>query len=109
MSYEQKLAAGGFPGPNEANAELKLKNQSVVKTAEQRNLWLPWFTAWKLRADTLAKTGLMTTSDHYVQAFRETAIGLRSVRAVTSSRKDSMSIQERIRWWEQNHPELAYK
>ena len=68
-----KLAAGGFKGADDANAELRDKNRAVLGDA--RVAWLPWFQAWQARADTMLKTNA-----DYVQAYRETAIGLRGVK-----------------------------
>lgn len=55
-----------------ANAELTKNNQSI---GLDRPTWLPWFTAWKNRADVTIQT-----PEQYAQAFRETAAGLRAVR-----------------------------
>jgi hypothetical protein len=71
-SVGAKLAATAMT-VEEANAELRAKNQATV--GPDRDAWLPWFQAWKVRAD-----GALSTKDQYVQAFIETAAGLRAVR-----------------------------
>lgn len=65
-----KLATGTLKGPDEANAELRDKNRATL--GADRTAWLPWFTAWQARAD----ASLKTNAD-YVQAYRDTATGLR--------------------------------
>lgn len=79
-----KLAAGGFPGADPiaaANAELVAKHRATIGgpgTPSRDQYWLPtFFVPWQAKADALSKSGALTKADDYVQAYKETAEGLR--------------------------------
>lgn len=71
-AMQAKLAATSAMTIDQANAELTKNNQSIEL---DRPSWLPWFQAWKAKADAMP-----ATKENYVQAFRETAVGLRAAK-----------------------------
>lgn len=76
-----QLAAGAFPAtPTKtsvelANAALVEKNRATIggPGTAGRTAWLPFFQAWQVKAD----TAKLAKNEDYVQAFSETAAGLR--------------------------------
>lgn len=71
-----KLAAGSITTIKVAQDELREMNRGTLDVTA-RTAWLPWFTAWQTKADAMNKAGTLSTNAHYVQAFTETAAGLR--------------------------------
>lgn len=76
-SIASKLAATNIT-IDQANAELRDKNRAAL--GDHRAAWLPWFQAWQVQADKHNAAGTMTTKEHYIAAYQETAAGLRAVR-----------------------------
>lgn len=77
-----QLAAGGFPGSDSilrAQMALVEKNRATIGGlgTPGREAWYPFFVAWQVKADALNKSGAMTKAEDYVQAYKETAAGLR--------------------------------
>lgn len=75
-----KLAATSGMTIDAANVMLRDMNRETLPTAGFREGWLPWFTAWAEKADQLNRAGTLSTPAHYVQAYSETALGLRATR-----------------------------
>lgn len=71
-----QMAAVSTMTIEQANAELKMRNQATLNIQE-RTAWLPWFQDWQAKANTLNNNGKMTTRDHYITAYHETATGLK--------------------------------
>lgn len=77
-STAAKLAATAGMTIDQANAEMVQKNRTTL--GGNRAAWLPWFQAWQALAEKHNQSGAMTTKEHYVTAYQETATGLRQVR-----------------------------
>lgn len=74
-----RLAATAQMTIDQGNAELRDRNRATLGD-QGRAQWLPWFQAWQALADKHNAAGAMTTKEHYVTAYQETAAGLRTVR-----------------------------
>jgi hypothetical protein len=81
------LAAGRFQAATPAKT-IELAQEAIVVANRAtiggvgtagREAWLPFFTAWKVKADTLVPAGKLIRPEDYVQAYTETAAGLRLV------------------------------
>lgn len=80
-----KIAAGAITTPDQANAELRIKNQETLPVGQVRTDWTPFFQAWAVKAKTLNDSGKMTTVEDYKDAYNETAAGLRALNKVSAN------------------------
>ena len=75
-SMASKLAATASMTIDQANAELKAKHGQTLAAVKEH--WLPFFRAWAAKANELNDSGKLSTREHYVTAYTETAAGLRA-------------------------------
>jgi hypothetical protein len=73
-----KLAATGSMTPAQASGELTKLNQATLPDEASKAPWRPFFGAWEQHANGLRQNGTLTSKPAYVEAFSDTARGLRA-------------------------------